>query len=112
MTVSINIDIENARKALKLSAGSLEETKVYENYTDEEIKDKVISHCRCWGITESKDEANRTEIKKTLNEIIDNESQFEEIWDKRQIPESNVKESYETYVIPVDTIKMILDKYL
>ena len=48
----IEINIENARKALMLSAGSMEEAKLYENYTDEEIKDKVLSHCKCWGITE------------------------------------------------------------
>ena len=38
--------------ALMLSAGSAEEAKLYENYMDEEIKDKVLNHCKCWGITE------------------------------------------------------------
>ena len=52
----VNVDI--ARKALKLSAGSVEEAKLYENYTDEEIKDKVLSHCKCWGMTEYKNSNN------------------------------------------------------
>ena len=54
MITTVEINIENARKALMLSAGSMEEAKLYENYTDEEIKDKVLSHCKCWGITECK----------------------------------------------------------
>lgn len=58
MRVNVDIDIENARKALKLSAGSVEEAKLYENYTDEEIKDKVLSHCKCWGMTEYKNSNN------------------------------------------------------
>lgn len=52
MITTIEINIENARKALMLSAGSMEEAKLYENYMDEEIKDKVLNHCKCWGITE------------------------------------------------------------
>lgn len=53
MITTVNIDIEKTRKALTISAGSMEEAKIYENYSDEEIKDKVISHCKCWGITEN-----------------------------------------------------------
>ncbi len=52
------------------------------------------------------------EVKELISKDIDEQSQFEEIWDKMERAESNVKESYETYVVPVDTIKMILDKYL
>ncbi len=53
MIANINIDIEKARRALKLSAGSMEEARIYENSTDEEIKDMIISHCKYWGITEN-----------------------------------------------------------
>lgn len=49
MITTVNIDIEKARKVLTISAGSIEEAKIYENYTDEEIKDNVLSHCKCWG---------------------------------------------------------------
>lgn len=180
MRVNVDIDIENARKALTLSAGSIEEAKLYENYTDEEIKDKVLSHCKCWGITEYKNSNNGSsddieleekakqqteahklmqdmaraasrymqgksitdmvddsgkkhevtvedmdmakkflqfanyidEVKELIIKDIDKEDQFEEIWDRMERAESNVKESYETYVVPVDTIKMILDKHL
>ena len=52
------------------------------------------------------------EVKESINKDIDKEAQFEEIWDRMERAESNVKESYETYVVPVDTIKMVLDKYL
>ncbi len=80
MTVSINIDIENARKALKLSAGSLEEAKVYENYTDEEIKDKVLSHCKCWGITENvnsnNDSSDGTELKEKTKQQKEEDKDF------------------------------------
>ena len=53
MIATIEINIENARKALIISAGSMQEAKMYENFSDEEIKDKVLNHCKCWGITES-----------------------------------------------------------
>ena len=59
MTTTIEINIENARKALILSSGSVEEAKLYENYTDEEIKDKVLQHCKCWAITECKAEEHK-----------------------------------------------------
>ena len=52
------------------------------------------------------------EVKKSIIKDIDKEAQFEEIWDRMERADSNVKESYETYVVPVDTIKMVLDKYL
>lgn len=59
MITTVSIDIEKARKALILSAGSVEEAKIYENYTDEEIKDKVLQHCKCWAITECKAEEHK-----------------------------------------------------
>lgn len=52
------------------------------------------------------------EVKELILKDIDKEAQLEEIWDKMERAESNVKESYETYGVPVDTIKMVLDKYL
>ena len=52
------------------------------------------------------------EVKESIIKDIDKEAQLEEIWDRMERAESNVKESYETYVVPVDTIKMVLDKYL
>lgn len=70
MLVTVNIDIEKARKALKLSATSMEEAKVYENYSDEEIKDKVISHCKCWGITEYINSNNNSSDDVRLKEKI------------------------------------------
>ena len=80
MRVNVNIDIENARKALKLSAGSLEEANVYENYTDEEIKDKVLSHCKCWGITEyinsNNDSSDDVEIKEKAKQQKENDDDF------------------------------------
>lgn len=39
----------------------LHEAKIYENYTDEEIKDKVLQHCKCWGITECEAECRAEE---------------------------------------------------
>jgi len=55
MIVKINIDIENARKALETCAGSYEEMKLIQGMNDEEIKNLVIKHCKCWSITEVKD---------------------------------------------------------
>ena len=52
MIVTIDIDIENARKALICSSGSFEEAKHIERMSDIEIKDTVIRHCKCWGIKE------------------------------------------------------------
>lgn len=54
MILTININIENARKTLIMSAGSLEEANIYKNMSDEEVKDKVLQHCRCWSIEEIK----------------------------------------------------------
>lgn len=80
MITTVNIDIENARKALKISAGSLEEAKIYENYSDEEIKDKVLSHCKCWGITEYVNSNNCSsdgiELKEKVKQQKENDEDF------------------------------------
>ncbi len=52
MIVQINIDIENARKTLEVCACSLEEYQMVRSMTDTEIKDLVLQHCKCWGISE------------------------------------------------------------
>lgn len=52
MVVQINIDIENARKTLEVCSGSLEEYQKIRGMTDTEIKDFVLQHCKCWGISE------------------------------------------------------------
>lgn len=70
MLVTVNIDIEKARKALTLSDTSMEEAKVYENYSDEEIINKVISHCNCWGITEYINSNNNSSDDVRLKEKI------------------------------------------
>lgn len=55
MKVTIDINIANARSALYISAGSLEQATVIATMKDEEVKDAVIKHCKCWGITEVKE---------------------------------------------------------
>lgn len=55
MRVTIDINIEAARSSLYISAGSMEEAAIIDNMTEEEVKDKVLKHCKCWGITEAKD---------------------------------------------------------
>ena len=52
MRVTIDIDIENARSVLYISSGSFEQSELIKNMTDEEVKNAVIKHCRCWGISE------------------------------------------------------------
>lgn len=52
MIVQINIDIENARKTLEVRTCSLEEYQMVRSMTDTEIKDFVLQHCKCWGISE------------------------------------------------------------
>lgn len=56
MIVTIDINIENARKTLVVSAGSLEEMKQIEALDDEGVKDLVIKHCKCWSISEVKND--------------------------------------------------------
>ena len=52
MVVTINIDIETAKSALTISAGSYEQYQQISNMTDEEVKDAVLNHTKCWGISE------------------------------------------------------------
>ena len=54
MKVEIDIDINNARKVLKLSCGSVEKEKVIGMMSDEMIKNEVLRHIKCYGITEVK----------------------------------------------------------
>lgn len=54
MIVTVNIDIENARKTLEVASGSLEQAQLIGAMTDEEIKDEVLKHCKCWSMKEVK----------------------------------------------------------
>ena len=54
MIVTVNIDIENARKTLEVASGSLEQAQLIMAMTDEEIKDEVLKHCKCWSMKEVK----------------------------------------------------------
>jgi len=54
MIVTVNIDIENARKVLVVASGSFEQAQLIEAMTDEEIKDEVLKHCKCWCMKEVK----------------------------------------------------------
>lgn len=55
MKVTADINIENARSVLYISSGSFEQSEIIKNMTDEEVKNKVLEHCRCWGISEVKE---------------------------------------------------------
>lgn len=59
MKATININTEAARNVLYMAAGSYEESEIIKNMSDEEIKNKVLQHCKCWGISEVKDENYR-----------------------------------------------------
>ena len=50
VTATIKINIENARKVLMLSAGSLQEMEIYKKMSNNEIVDKVISRFKCYGV--------------------------------------------------------------
>jgi len=54
MIVTVNIDIDNARKTLVVASGSMEQARAIEGMTDEEIKDEVLKHCKCWSMKEVK----------------------------------------------------------
>ena len=54
MIIQININIEHARKALETCAGSIEEMQQIQGMDDEGIKDLVLKHTKCWGISEVK----------------------------------------------------------
>ena len=54
MIVQIDINIEVARKVLETCAGSLEEMNQIQGMDDEGIKDLVLKHSKCWGVTEVK----------------------------------------------------------
>ena len=53
MKAVIDINIENARRSLLISAGSYEQAQLIEKMSDEEVKDQVMKHIYCWGITEA-----------------------------------------------------------
>lgn len=53
MKAVIDINIENARRSLLISAGSFEQSQLIEKMSDEEIKNQVMKHIYCWGITEA-----------------------------------------------------------
>ena len=52
MQITIDIDIYNAKRTLIISAGSIEQENRYKYMTEMEIKDEVLKHIKCWGITE------------------------------------------------------------
>lgn len=52
--VQINIDIDGARKTLETCAGSLQEMQLIQGMSDDEIKNLVLKHSKCWGISEVK----------------------------------------------------------
>ena len=54
MIVTIEINIETAKSALEMSAGSYEQYQQISKMSDEEVKDAVLKHCKCWGISEVK----------------------------------------------------------
>lgn len=54
MEIKINIDIETAKSALTISAGNYEQYQNIMGMDDEEIKDSVMKHVKCWGISEVK----------------------------------------------------------
>ena len=54
MIVQINIDIDGARKTLETCAGSLQEMQLIQGMSDDEIKNLVLKHSKCWGISEVK----------------------------------------------------------
>lgn len=54
MIVQIDINIEVARKVLETCAGSLQEMQLIQGMSDEEIKNLVLKHSKCWGISEVK----------------------------------------------------------
>ena len=53
MKAVIDINIEHARMSLLVSAGSFEQSQLIEKMSDEEVKNQVIKHIYCWGITEA-----------------------------------------------------------
>ena len=58
MRTTIDINIDNARMSLIVASGSYERAEQIEHMSDEEIKDLVIKHCLCWGISEVKNETD------------------------------------------------------
>lgn len=52
MKAVIDINIENARRSLLISAGSFEQAQLIKKMSDEEVKNQVMKHIYCWGITE------------------------------------------------------------
>lgn len=58
MKAVIDINIDNARMSLIVASGSYERAEQIEHMSDEEIKDLVIKHCLCWGISEVKNETD------------------------------------------------------
>ena len=54
MILTIDINIEAARKVLETCSGSVQEMNQIQGMDDEGIKDLVIKHSKCWGISEVK----------------------------------------------------------
>lgn len=54
-TISVNIDVEAARNALYISCGSYEDSEKILNMDDMEVVRAALNHCKCWGITEIKE---------------------------------------------------------
>ena len=54
-TISVNIDIEAARNALYISCGGYEDSEKILNMSNMEVIKAALKHCKCWGITELKE---------------------------------------------------------
>lgn len=67
MQVTVNIDLESARKALLVSAGSLEHEKILSNLSDEEVKNQILKHIQCWGISEKVPETKFLAAEHTMS---------------------------------------------
>jgi len=55
MKVLVDIDIEKARTILETCAGSYEEMQQVSSMNDEQIKNLVVKHIKCWAVTEVKE---------------------------------------------------------
>ena len=54
MIAAIKIDVSKAREILMLMAGSPEHANFIQSMTEDEIKNQVIKHIKCFGVTEVK----------------------------------------------------------
>ena len=53
--INEDIDIELYQRNYKYVRDHMEHPEWLSTFTDEEIKDAVLKHCKCWGISEVKE---------------------------------------------------------